>query len=223
MKIHNVLQGTPGWLALRAGIPTASELDKIVDHSFNLRTGETLKSYMHLKLAEKLLGRPMQAFSGFGEMEQGTIREDEAIPWLAFEKDWDIQRSGFITTDDGRFGCSPDGYVAVPPIYTIADRVYMVATPASWYGIEVKCPQPPAHVGYLLKGVLPPQYAAQVHGSMFATDASRWWFLSYCKGFPALLLCVERDGEIQKKIGAALDSFNTSFDAAYAKLKGTTV
>ena len=44
-------------------------------------------------------------------LEQGMIVEEEARPWYALEYDKLVKQVGFITTEDGRFGCSPDGLI----------------------------------------------------------------------------------------------------------------
>ena len=181
MKIHDVQQGTAAWLELRAGIPTASELDNLISPTGEIRTGGMPRSYVALKLAEQWTGAPIVTFSG-GAMEQGTIKEDEAVPYFSLTLDVDIQRVGFCTTDDGAFGCSPDGL-----------------TPGS--GIEIKCPLPHTHCLWLLGGVCPKDHLLQVHGAMFVTGADRWTFASYCRGFPPLVVVVERCPATMKKIG----------------------
>ena len=200
MKIHDVQQGSPQWEALRLGIPTASDFDKLLTPSFAIRTGEMPKTYLHKKLAEKFYGRPMDEGSTFN-MDQGNLLEREAMPWLAFAHDIDPYRVGFCTTDDGRIGCSPDALIGEES------------------GLEIKCPTAPIHLKYLLNGELPEDYRCQVHGSMYVTGRPRWMFLSYTRnGLPKLLLTVQRDEAIQAKIHEALTLFLANFDAKYAVL-----
>ncbi len=199
MKIHDVVQGTSAWLELRAGVVTASEFGQIVTDKFELRTGEMLKTYLHKKLAEKALGRPLQSFNSFADLEQGTIKEEEALPFYELENDVTLRRVGFITTDDGRAGCSPDA---------LLDEG----------GLEIKCPAEHTHVGYLLDGTLPKDYRPQVHFSMFVTGAPWWKFMSYSRNFRPLLLTVGRDEKIQEAIGNALSEFLKRFDVALEKL-----
>ena len=128
--------------------------------------------------------------------------ETEAKPFYSLTTGRDIQDVGFITTDDGRIGCSPDGM--------FDDNS----------GIEIKCACAHTHVGYLLGGVVPETYLLQVHGAMFVTGATQWNFFSYRRGFPPLHVIVKRDEAIQKVLKTALDLFLESFDAALKKLKG---
>lgn len=204
MKIINCKQGSTEWLAARSGIPTASEFDAIITPEWKQRTGQSVETYLYRKLAEKYMGFPMQTGGGGGgswAMDQGTLLETVAIPWFVFTNETPVERVGFITTDDGRIGCSPDGLIG------------------SDGGIEIKCPQPDTHIKYFLRGEVPKEYLAQVHGSMFVTGRKWWYFLSYNKDIPPLLIRVERDEKIMAAIKSALDSFLEQFDAKFAVLK----
>lgn len=199
MKIHNCKQGSSEWFGLRAGIPTASEFDNLVSPEWKLRTGQTPESYLMKKAAEKIMGYCAQSFGG-GAMEQGSILESRAIPWLVFAHGIEIKRVGFCTTDDGKIGCSPDGLIGDDG------------------GVECKCPEAHTHLKYLLGGVVPKDYLAQVHGSMLVTGRPWWMFMSYSSHFPPLLIRVERDEAIQKVLQDALTKFVGDLDKAVAKV-----
>ncbi len=201
MKIIDCVQGSEEWLKARAGVVTASECDSIFKQDFTLRTGETPHTYMCTKLAERLLGGPLPSFNSFGVLEQGSIREEQARPWYELEYDTTIEQVGFITTDDGKVGCSPDG----------------MFTPLG--GIEIKCPLAQTHVKYLLAQEVPLEYLPQIHASMYVTGAPWWKFLSYRPGLPPLVLTVERNEEIQSKIHDGLTIFNAKLDTAFKRLK----
>jgi hypothetical protein len=187
------------WLQARAGIVTASEADNLVTPLFKPRTGHTVESYLALKLAERWLGGPLMGFSSF-ETEQGEIIEAEARAWLDLELDKEIEEVGLCVTDDGRAGASPDGIIGGNE------------------GLELKSPQPVNHIKWLLAGGVPPEYLAQIHFSLFVTGFNSWRFLSYRRGFPKLLLTVERDEKIQAVIKAALQDFLERFDVAWKRL-----
>jgi hypothetical protein len=201
MKIHEAAQGTQAWLEARAGIPTASEFDALITPLWKIKTGEGPALYLAKKLAENW-GGPLPSFGGPQpwQMEQGRILEEEAIPWYEFEFGEPIQKVGLITTDDGSVGCSPDGLLGEDG------------------GIEIKCPYSQTHIKYLLEGILPGDYAAQVHGSLYVTGRKWWKFVSYRRGFPAFVLKVNRDIEIITQIGIGLEVFRKKFNAARAKL-----
>lgn len=197
MKIIECEQRSVDWMLARAGVITASEFNQILTPKLEPRKGQMPETYMHKKLAEWWLGGPLATFNTF-DMDQGQILEDEAIPWYEMEYG-PVQRVGFITTDDGQVGCSPDGLLEVG-------------------GIEIKCPAIQTHFGYLLDGILPEDYAPQVHGSMYVTGAPQWVFLSYHRRTPPLLLTVKRDEAIQQRIAECLGKFLDKFEKAKAKL-----
>ncbi len=206
MKIHDCQQGTLEWTKLHFGIPTASGLDNLLTPEFELRKGELPKTYVYKKVAEKLQGRPLIDLSASSFMlEQGMIIEEEARPWYALEYDKKIKQLGFITTDDGRFGCSPDGLI-------LNDEC----------GLEIKSPAAHTHVKYLVNGVLPKEYAAQVLGSMFVTGFKKWIFVSYRRGFPALVLEIYRDEKAMAAIERAITVFHHDFKEAMTRVANIT-
>lgn len=200
MTIHDVAQGSVEWGLLRAGKVTASEMDALISPTGEVRTGEGPKSYLAKKVAEAWQGGPLLEFNSF-DMEAGQILENEALPWFEAMTGSDIKTVGFITSDDGRIGCSPDGL--------IGDNC----------GIEIKCPKVETHVGYLLDGRLPKAYVAQVHGSMFVTGFNQWKFISYRRRFPNLVLTIERDEKFQNALSEALDSFLERFEQSMKRME----
>lgn len=195
MVIHDVDQNTIDWLKLHVGIPTASGFDNLVTPEFKIREGEMPRTYLFKKLAEAWRGEPLIELNNFS-VEQGLIVEDEARPFFSLETNLRVQQVGFITSDDGRCGCSPDGLIG-------GDN-----------GLEIKSPAAHTHVKYLLDGKLPKEYAAQVHGSMFVTGRPKWTFMSYRRKFPALILEVPRNEEIMTRISEAVDRFYQLFQDA---------
>ncbi len=137
-------------------------------------------------------------------MERIQVVEDEARREYCFTfkpKGERLIDAGFVEHDDGRFGCSPDALIGETS------------------GLEIKCPKFKTHVKYLLDGELPPDYAVQVHGSMYATGRPSWVFMSYATGFPPFVLTVQRDEAICAKIGEALAGFYKRYDDAMAQLR----
>lgn len=208
MKIHDVRQNSPEWLAARRGVVTASEIDALVSPTWKVRTGEGPETYLYRKLAEKLLGWSQDEITpgggaGSWAMAQGQLVETIARPWFAFEYNCDVQTPGFITDDAGKIGCSPDGIIA-----------------GADCGLEIKAPQPPTHLKYLVANEVPKDYLPQIHFSMLVTGLPRWTFVSYSRHFPPLVIEVRRDPAIESSIKAALESFFAKFDPLYARFKG---
>jgi hypothetical protein len=205
VKIHKVIQGEAEWHLLRIGRVTASELDALVTPLFAIKKGEGPNTYLCKKVAEKFKNRPLEdeEFTSY-DTEQGQMLEDEARKLFVFAykpKGERLIDAGFVEHDDGRFGCSPDALIGETS------------------GLEIKCPKYKTHVKYLLGGELPAEYAAQVHGSIYATGRPSWTFMSYAKGFPPFVLKVERDEKICATIAEALAAFYNRFDAAMQQLR----
>ncbi len=206
MKIHNCEQMTIEWIRLHFGIPSAAALDQLLTPNFELRKGEMPNTYVCKKVAEVIQNRPVIDLSTSSfMMEQGMILESEARPWFELEYDKKVKTVGFITTDDGRCGCSPDGLIEGEDC-----------------GIEIKCPSAPIHVKYLVNGALPKEYACQVMGSMFVTGFKKWIFVSYRRGFPALVLEIHRDEKAISMIRAAINQFHGDFDRAMERISNIT-
>ena len=111
----------------------------------------------------------------------------------------EIRNVGFIETDDGICGCSPDA---------IGDD----------FGVEIKSPMPTNHVRYLLSGEVPEDYIVQVHFSLFVTGLSHWYFMSYRRLMPPLILRVERDEKIIGLIAEAVALFRAKFETGWSKI-----
>lgn len=203
MKIYDCAQGETDWLDARLGKVTASEASQLMTPEFSARTGEMPQTYLAKKIAETLLGRPLEGFSTFAT-ENGEMMEMEARAWFAFEHDHKVTQVGFVEHDDGRCGCSPDALLDDDG------------------GLEIKSPQPTNHVKYLLGGVLPKDYAVQVHFSMYVTGRPTWTFVSYRRKLPPLVLKIDRDEKIMQSIAAILENFYSKYDQSLLKIKNQT-
>ena len=200
MKIIDCAQGSQAWYTARLGVVTASEADALVTPLGKARTGQGVETYLFRKLAEKLLNYSPDQLNTF-PMDQGKLIESICLPWYEFETGKKVRRVGFCLSDDGRIGASPDGLLD------------------DGSGIEVKAPQAPNHIKYLLENKVPEDYVVQIQHSILVTDAPYWTFVSYHLVLPPLVLRVERDPKIQAALGEALASFNRRFDAAMERLK----
>ena len=176
------------------GIATASEIDAMVTccgrktKGWEVKDGDGAETYICRKLAEKWKNEADEGFVSYS-MEQGSLKEGVAIPFYEGLFDVKVRRVGFVLMDDGTFGCSPDGL--------ILDG-----------GIEIKCPEPHTHIGYLRSGGLPKDYAVQVQSSMYATGAKWWKFMSHANDLPPHIVTVERDPLAMDVIAEAVEMFN---------------
>jgi hypothetical protein len=126
------------------------------------------KTELRLRLAlESLRGVALDEDSYESDyMRRGREREAEGLDAYEVETGELVQTVGFLRHDTLPAGCSPDAIVG-----------------AFDGGLELKCPKFTTHYGYLCKGVLPPEYAAQVTHSLFVTGLPWWDFCSYCPEF----------------------------------------
>ena len=184
----------------RSGVITASEIDALISPLWKIRTGEGVLTYLAQKLAEQWIGGPLPSVQGVFDMDQGKMLEDEARPFYTLTTGEEVTPVGFITSDDGRIGCSPDGLIGETS------------------GVEIKCPKMETHIRYLLAGELPKEYAAQVHFSMYVTGRATWNFMSYRRNFPPLILKVEREEKIMAAFDDALADFLPRLESAMDKL-----
>ncbi len=211
MKIRNdVHQGELAWLRVRMGRVCASEMGNLLTPKLAIKTGEGPHTYLCKKLVEVWRGEPTPT-QGTWQMEAGNIVEDEARPWFELQHSVDVEQVGFCESDDGKSGCSPDGLI---------EAFANLDGPG---GLEIKCPEAHTHVKYLLGGVLPDEYVAQVHASMFVTGRKWWKFLSYRRHFPAFQITVHRDEKIMKTVGEAIAAYSEKFNNALDRMKAGAI
>lgn len=201
MILHtDIEQNSVDWSILRSGKITASEADSLLTPLGKVREGDGVNTYLNQKLTEIWTGGPLVALQGVFDVEQGKILEERAKPAFTLHTGITTQQVAFIESDDHRSGCSPDAMIG------------------NESGCEIKCPRIDTHVGYVLGGVLPKIYAAQVQFSMYVTGCKNWHFFSYCRALPPLHLVVARDDDFQESIEEALSAFVQRLDAGYEKL-----
>lgn len=190
MKEYDVVQGSVEWAGLRRGRPTASCFDKIMTPSGQPSKSDTRTNYACQLIAETMLPPHYWIGSDYqsGPMANGSRTEREARDYLEMQLNQDIRQVGFVTTDDGRLGASPDGLID-PSL-----------------GVELKCPLHKTQIRYLIDGVLPVEYRPQVHGNMLVTGRSEWLFMSYAVGLPPLIVPVKVE-DYTKKLAEALEAF----------------
>lgn len=143
------------------------------------------------ELVAESIGWLKDDFAGSPDIERGHQLEAMARNFLSFEIGEDVEEVGFVLSDCGRYGSSPDGMTA------------------SGAAVELKCPDFHTHARYLIDGGgVPDRYRTQVHGHMFVTEADHCWFESYVttpKLLP-ILVKVERDS-FTDRLGSAVKAF----------------
>lgn len=164
--IHDAPQGTPEWLAARAGRVTGSRAGDVLA---KIKSGEAAarRDYRVQLLAERLTGKPQEDGFTNAAMQWGT--EQEPFARMAYEAKTGrlVQETGFLAVDDMAVGCSLDGDVE------------------SFKGIlEFKCPKTSTHVDWLLSGVVPSKHVPQVTHNLWVTGADWCDFVSFDPRLP---------------------------------------
>lgn len=194
MIVHDVTQGTAEWMMARAGIPTASEFDKVITGGGKPST--QAEAYANRLIAEWMTGKPVSAFEGNAHTERGKELEAEGVIFYELQRDVQAVAVGFVTDDDRTMGCSPDRLVGDDGL------------------LEMKCPAPHTHVKYLLEPEsLRKDYFVQAQGQMLVTGR-RWNdLMSYHPEMPPVIVRIGRDGKFLAAMRDMLDSFHKDLRA----------
>jgi hypothetical protein len=190
MIVHDVEQNSDTWEKLRCGIPTASEFKKIVTPTGKL--SKQADAYIDRLLAEWYYGGPLQdPESTFRTqwMDRGHDLEEQAVRSYEFETGNETEKVGFVTTDDGLVGCSPDRLIGEQGI------------------LEIKCPKPENHMGYMRNRAVDADYWPQIQGQLSITGREWVDIVSYSDIFPPVTIRVERDEEYIGNLESALRDF----------------
>ena len=203
MKIIDCVQGTDAWTKARLGIPTASEFHKIVTPARGDMSKQS-RGYAHQLVAEILLGEPCGTnIENMDWVARGRLLEPLAVEQYEFTTDTRTRPVGFIVTDDGRIGASPDRLV-------IGDRG----------GLEIKACAPGTHMGYMLDGV-PDVYRPQVQGQCAVAELAWVDLYAFHPDLPAVTIRTYRDDAYIAKMDAALREFLDMRDAMLAKARAS--
>jgi hypothetical protein len=201
-KIHRVDQGTEEWHRLRIGMPTASNFDKIITPKTG-KPSTQARGYMYRLIAERLLNEQMEDTTGRMEwVERGKIEQPHAAAQLEFTYDLKLEPVGFVTTDDGRLGCSPDMLVVDRP-----------------EAVEIKCPAPWTQIGYLLDG-LGDDYRPQVQGQILIGEFERVHFYSWHPRMPPFYRPTNRDDRYIRILEPLLHAFLDELEHETERARG---
>lgn len=180
MKTLEITQGTPEWLAARAGNVTAS---RIADVLAKVKSGEAAsrKNYKAEIVVERLTGAPAGSYTN-AAMQWGVEQEPFARAAYEVSRDVLVEKVGFVYHPTIEFaGASPDGLVGEDGL------------------VEIKCPNTANHLAYILANAAPTDYIAQMQWQMACTGRKWCDFVSYDPRVPERLqlfvVRVQRDRE----------------------------
>lgn len=199
-------QGTPEWLADRAGRATGSRAKDILA---KIKSGEAAarRNYRVQLATERLTGTPQESGFVSKEMQWGT--DNEPFARMAYESATGslVTEMGFIYLPDMMVGCSVDGLIEEK------GRVGV---------FEAKCPISATHVEYLVAGKLPPEYKPQILHNVYVVGADFADFVSYDPRMPEKLQLFkvrwERNEAEIKEYEAELLAFLSEVDRVHKSL-----
>lgn len=203
MKVITAEQGSPEWLAARAGKVTASMVSNVLAKPDTA----AYRDYQAQIVAELLTGKPQGSDFTNEAMQFGTEQEPFARSAYEVSTGLTVDEVGLVlhpTID--RAGASPDGLVGTTGL------------------VEIKCPKVATHLSYLVAGVVPTKYKNQMLWQMQCTGRNWCDFVSFRPDLPEnLQLFVVR---YHKDVAKLVEMENTvltflaSVDEMLKKLKG---
>lgn len=192
-------QGSVAWYNARLGIPTSSNFEKIVTPK-----GEKSKQsrkYLYRLIAERLIKESQDDQIGFVQwVDRGKAEEGNAAAMFEFTHERRLQPGRFVTTDDGRIGCSPDRL--------LDDKE----------AVEIKSPAPWTQIGYLLDGP-GDNYRPQVQGQLYVGGFRAVHFYSYHPQMPPFLKVTVPDMGFQRILQSSLAWFLDELDKETERAK----
>ena len=178
MIIVDVEQRSFEWLEARQGIPTASQLPRLLTEKTRKYSVVGARKYRNEKLAEWFLDASLDGGNTLW-MDRGTMLETEARQYYELLRDVELDEVGFCLRDDRRFGASPDALVRDAGGEIVG-------------GLEVKCPSAAEHIAYLL-GEHPTKHWAQCQALMYVCSVEWWDLLIYSPSMPRKVERIYRD------------------------------
>ena len=197
----DVEQGSGRWMSMRSVIPTASNFNEIISPAKGEPSASRWKYAIRI-IAARMLNWQPESLDKIAHIAAGKEQEPQAVAQLEILRDIQTQPIGFVTSNDGRFGASPDRVVMAGKRVDIA--------------VECKCPTIPTHLEYLLLGH-GNDYRTQVQGHLYVCEADKAIFHSYHARMPPHTVDTGRDEPFIKKLADALERFHDEVEELYLK------
>lgn len=200
-------QGTPEWLAARAGHCTASRFCDVLARLKGGGEAASRRAYKLQLVTERLTGMPCESYKN-AAMEWGTATEPFARAAYETARGLMVDEVGFIPHPEVQWvGGSPDGL--------IGDEG----------GIEIKCPHNSVVHVETVSGGMPSEHRAQVQGLMWITGRQWWDFVSFDPRMPDKLQLyverVKRDRDYIKNLESEVAKFLDEVDKQHEWLTRT--
>ena len=184
-----IIQGTEEWFAIRRGLLTASEMDRIITPTLKIASNDKERSHVNEIAAQRISGYVEPSYVG-DDMLRGW--DDEIVARKLYgEKFAPVRQVGFVTNDRWGFtlGCSPDGLVGDDGL------------------LEIKSRKQKFQVATIADNEVPVEFMVQVQTALLVTERPWCDFISFSGGLPMIPIRVEPDEEYQEAILAAAAEF----------------
>ena len=206
-------QGSDAWRQARCGSVGASDAPKVMRRVKSGGYSADRESLLATKVLEKLTGVPIEIPKTFA-MLQGTEREPAARMTYSVIKGVEVEEVGLVPHPGIKGShCSPDGLVGLDGL------------------VELKCPQPAAHLDLLLNGQISNDYTVQMAWQLCCTGRAWCDFVSYSSDFPGpMQLFVKRVhadakliGELEREIAGFIGEIDRKVTELSPPLRGGSV
>lgn len=178
--LENIEQGTTEWLNARVGCITMSKAKLLLTGG----KGVTRRNYL-LDIASEMVSGVLSEQVKTIDMARGSLLEPYALHAYKEITGSEVKKVGIgYLNDDRRIAASPDGLMKNK-------------------GVEIKCPNPKAHIRTILAGDAPSEYIPQMQGCMWVFGIDEWDYVSFCPQFhtkPVHIITQYRDDGMIKKI-----------------------
>lgn len=192
---REIEQRSPEWHALRAGIITASDYQKLMAKT-DERGGR--KTLINRVAGEIITGNPAESYEN-DYMRRGREQEAQARTLYALKHKCDPELVGFVKK--GRTGCSPDAQIGKD------------------CGLEIKTEAAHLLIETHLRDEFPAKHKAQVQGTL---DITGWKWIDlviFCPGMPLFVKRATRDELYIRKLRAEIESANAEIDNIVKRIK----
>lgn len=167
-SFHNVVQGTPAWFQLRAGVITASRFADAVS-VFTRKSGDkgpgdptaAADKYAYEVAFERISGQPYGEPVKAWTLERGHELEPKARMHYEVKTGNLASEAGIVLTEDRLFGYSTDGLIDEDGL------------------IEIKCPVDTIKIMEMLTTHDVSEYMHQIQGGMWITGRAYCDFVQY--------------------------------------------
>lgn len=200
-------QGSPEWHQVKAGVISASNFALAREHTAKGARTAKAKEYAFKVALERIAGAPLEEPQFIPwQARRGQLLEPVAARLYELQTGNTITPIGFVTSDCGRFGASPDGLVGDDS------------------GVEFKAfLNAEKLAGILLAGDIG-ECMDQVQGGMWLTGRSTWTFGLFCPALAPIgraltMHTIERDQPYIDQLAADLLDFHSYVETIVADLR----